>query len=76
MKIIYKINDHQGERTVAEHEFPIIIGAGPTADIRIAGLKADAEAAYIGLSQNRPFVQAGPSEVEVRYNRQKLEDSS
>ena len=76
MKIIYKINDHQGERTVAEHEFPIIIGAGPTADIRITGLKADAEAAYIGLSQNRPFVQAGPSGVEVRYNRQKLENSS
>ncbi len=76
MKIIYKIRDGRGERTLAEDGFPIIIGAGPTADIRITDLKADEEAAYIGLSQQRPFVQAGQSDVAVRYNQRKLDDSA
>ena len=56
MKIVYKIRDHKGERTVAEDRFPIIIGAGPGVDIRIPDLKKDEETAYIGLSNNRPFV--------------------
>ena len=76
MKILYKIRDGRGERTLAEDGFPIIIGAGPTADIRITDLKADEEAAYIGLSQQRPFVQAGQSDVAVRYNQRKLDDSA
>jgi len=76
LKILYKIRDREGERTVAEDGFPILIGAGPSADIRIADLKADEEAAYIGLAQQRPFVQAGPSEVMVLYNGQGLEGSA
>ena len=64
------------ERTVADEAFPIIIGAGPTADIRVDDFTADTEAAYIGLSASRPFVQPGPAGVEVRYNHQKLEDSA
>jgi hypothetical protein len=76
LKILYKIRNHKGERTVAADGFPIIIGAGPRADIQVPDLKADAEAAYIGLSQKRPFVQAGPSAVPVRYNGQRLEGSA
>ncbi len=76
MKTLYKIRDHKGERTLVEDRFPIIIGAGPTADIRIADLKKDAEAAYIGLSNERPFVQAGQSEVSVQYNGQRLLSSA
>ena len=76
MKIIYKIKDPKGERTVDEDRFPIIIGAGATADIRIPDLKTDAEAAYIGLSDKRPFVQTGQSEIAVQYNGQALAGSA
>jgi formylglycine-generating enzyme required for sulfatase activity len=75
LNIRYKIRDAEGERSVAEDGFPIIIGAGPTADIRISDLKAEAEVAYIGLSQKRPFVQVGQSDVAVYYNHRKLEES-
>jgi len=76
LNIRYKIRDAEGERTVAEDGFPIIIGAGPTADIRISDLKTEAEIAYIGLSQKRPFVQVGQSDVAVQYNHQKLDESA
>jgi formylglycine-generating enzyme required for sulfatase activity len=76
LNILYKIRNHKGERTIADDGFPIIIGAGPGADIQVMDLKADAEAAYIGLSQKRPFVQAGQSEVTVLYNGQRLEGSA
>jgi formylglycine-generating enzyme required for sulfatase activity len=72
----YIIRDHQGQRTVAGDEFPIIIGSGPTADIRIEGFTTDAQAAYISLSQNRSFVQSGQADVDVRYNHRKLEASA
>lgn len=75
MNIRYKIRDAEGERSVAEDGFPIIIGAGPTADIRISDLKSEAEVAYIGLSQKRPFVQVGQSDVTVQYNHRKLKES-
>jgi formylglycine-generating enzyme required for sulfatase activity len=76
LNTLYKIRNHKGERTIAEDGFPIIIGAGPGTDIQVVDLKADAEAAYIGLSQKRPFVQAGQSEVPVLYNGQRLEGSA
>ncbi|MEJ2099020.1 MAG: PEGA domain-containing protein [Desulfobacterales bacterium] len=76
MKIRYIIRDQHAQRTVAGDAFPIIIGSGPTADIRVDGLTTDTEAAYIGLSQNRLFVQTGQADVDLRYNHQKLEDSA
>jgi formylglycine-generating enzyme required for sulfatase activity len=71
----YKIIDRNGERSIAARAFPMVIGTGPTADIKITGLKADAEAAYIGLSQQRPFVQAGQVDVSVRHNGRELTGS-
>ncbi|MBW2479586.1 MAG: PEGA domain-containing protein, partial [Deltaproteobacteria bacterium] len=76
MNIRYKIQDAAGERSLTEDSFPIIIGAGPTADIRISDLKTEAEVAYIGLSQKRPFVQVGQSDAAVQYNHRKLDDSA
>ena len=75
MSIRYKIIDSRGERTIAANAFPIIIGTGPTAAINITELKPDTEAAYIGLSQQQPFVQAGTTGVDVRYNGRPLKDS-
>ena len=74
--MLYIIRDRQDQRTVAGGEFPIIIGRGPTADIRVDDLSTDVEAAYIGLSKNRPFVQTGQANIDLRYNHQKLEDSA
>jgi formylglycine-generating enzyme required for sulfatase activity len=76
LKVLYKIRDGRGERTLAEDGFPLIIGDGPTADIRSTDLKTDEEVAYIGLSQKRPFVQVGQSDVVVQYNHRKLDDSA
>jgi len=76
LKIRYKIRDDEGERIVAEAGFPIIIGTGPTADIRVRDLTTDADVAYIGLSQKRPFVQVGQSDVTVQYNHRNLDDSA
>jgi formylglycine-generating enzyme required for sulfatase activity len=76
LNTLYKIKNHKGERTLTEDGFPIVIGAGPGADIQVLDFKADAEAAYIGLSQNRPFVQTGQSEAAVLYNGQRLEGSA
>jgi len=75
LTIRYIIKDHSGKRTIPQDAFPIVIGAGPTAAIQITDLKSGTEAAYIDLSQNRPFVQAGHAGVAVSYNEQKLEDS-
>ncbi|MGD2098384.1 MAG: PEGA domain-containing protein [Desulfobacterales bacterium] len=71
----FKITDRNGERAIGASAFPIVIGAGPTAAIKIADLQADTEAAYIGLSQQRPFVQAAHVDVSVRYNGQQLRGS-
>ena len=68
--------DSRRERIIAEDEFPIIIGGGAAAHIRVDDLTNDVEAAYIGLSRNRPFVQAGQMAFDVRYNHRKLEDSA
>jgi formylglycine-generating enzyme required for sulfatase activity len=76
LKIRYKIRDNQDERTVAKNGFPIIIGASPTADIRVTGLTTDEDVAYIGISRNRPFLQVGPSGVPVQYNHRILDNSS
>ncbi len=71
----YKIIDRQGERTVTAEAFPLVIGAGPTAAIKISDLKSKAEAAFIGLSQQRPFLQAGHTDIAVTYNGRALTGS-
>jgi formylglycine-generating enzyme required for sulfatase activity len=76
LKVLYKVREGRRERTLAEDGFPLIIGSGPTADIRVTDLKTDAEVAYIGLSQQRPFVQVGQSGVAVQYNHRNLDDSA
>jgi formylglycine-generating enzyme required for sulfatase activity len=76
LNVLYKIREGSSERTIAEEGFPLIIGSGPTADIQIRDLKTDAQVAYIGLSQQRPFVQVGQSDVSVLYNHRKLDDSA
>jgi len=76
LNIRYKIRDAGGERSVAEDGFPVIIGAGATADIQVSDLKTDVEVAYIGLSQGRPFVQAGQSDIAMRYNQRNLDHST
>ena len=75
MKNYFKIRDRQGERNVAEEDFPIVIGGGPNADIRVDGLGERQEAAYIGLSEGKPFVQAAETGIAVNYNQAELKGS-
>ena len=72
----YIIRDSQGERRLSVDDFPIVIGSGASADIRIADPGGEREMAYIGLSQAHPFVQAASAETPVLLNAQKLKGSA
>ena len=76
LKYKYIIRDHQGERRLSPGDFPIVIGTGVAADIRIEAPGAEREMAYIGLSQAHPFVQAAAADIAVRHNAEKLQGSA
>ena len=65
MNIRYKIRDAEGERSVAEDGFPIIIGAGPTADIRISDLKAELGFSVLFISHDMPLLMDIASHIGV-----------
>jgi formylglycine-generating enzyme required for sulfatase activity len=75
LKFVYKIRDRNGERSLPEGNFPLVIGGNPAADIYLDGFNEQDEAAYIGLANDHPFVQAAESEITVLYNGMKLEGS-
>ena len=70
-----KIRDHEGERALREDDFPLLIGGGPGAGIRIEGLGVHEEAGHIGLSEGRPYVTSKEKGIPVWYNGQRLEGS-
>ena len=76
LKSEYVIRDHTGERGLSIDDFPIVIGAGASADIRIEDRNADREVAYIDLAQAHPFIQAAPSETPLWYNGERLQSSA
>jgi formylglycine-generating enzyme required for sulfatase activity len=76
LNVYCKIRDSRGERSLQKHDFPIFIGGGPAAGIRIAGLAEHEEVAHIGLSEERPTVQAAQMGVPVWYNGERLEGSA
>jgi formylglycine-generating enzyme required for sulfatase activity len=75
VKVVYKIRELNQDREVAEENFPIVVGGSPSADILLKDLAAHADAAYIGLADGHPFVQAAESETVVLFNDKKLEGS-
>jgi len=75
LKYIYKIEDHAGERLIQQVDFPIVIGGGPTADIHLPEMDAKIEAAYIGLTEDHPFVQSAETAIRVLYNGEELKTS-
>jgi hypothetical protein len=75
VKYGYKIRELNQDREVAEENFPIVVGGSPSADILLKDLAAYADAAYIGLADGHPFVQAAESETVVLFNDKKLEGS-
>jgi formylglycine-generating enzyme required for sulfatase activity len=75
VKVVYKIRELNQDREVAEENFPIVVGGSPSADILLKDLAAYADAAYIGLADGHPFVQAAESETVVLFNEKKLEGS-
>jgi formylglycine-generating enzyme required for sulfatase activity len=75
LKVFCKIRGSRGERSLNEHDFPILIGGSPSAGIRIAGLAEHEEAAYIGLSEGRCQVQAAEMGIPVWHNGERLKGS-
>jgi formylglycine-generating enzyme required for sulfatase activity len=72
----YIIKDRDSERVISIDNFPIVIGGGAAAHIRIEDPDAAPQMAYIGLAQDHPFVQGAPSETAIRYNNQRLQGSA
>jgi formylglycine-generating enzyme required for sulfatase activity len=72
---VFKIRDAAGERKIQAGDFPIIAGSGAGAHITLGDLDENQDALYIGLSENRLFVQPAESGVSVLYNRQQLKGS-
>ena len=75
MKFAYKIRELDQEREVAEENFPLVVGGPPSADILLKDLPVHTDAAYIGLADGHPFVQAADSETPVLLNDEKLQGS-
>lgn len=73
MTLTYKIRDNRGERTLTEHDFPVILGSTTAAGIFINGLDKNVEAAVITLDKTYPLVQPVVPDVPVLYNGKKLE---
>ena len=57
MKPVVQIEDATGSRRVEANELPLAIG-GAQADLRLAGSSSPEPLAWIGVSDDRPFVQA------------------
>ena len=75
LTVFCKIRESGVERSLDEHDFPILIGGSPSAGIRIAGLGEDEEAASIGLSEGRCQVQAAKRGIPVWHNGERLKGS-
>ncbi|UCB50955.1 MAG: PEGA domain-containing protein [Deltaproteobacteria bacterium] len=75
MKVLCKIRDSRGERSLGEHDFPVLIGGSLSAGIRIAGLGEHEEASYIGWSEGRFYVQAAEMGIPVWHNGERLKGS-
>jgi len=70
-----KIRDRQGERMLGRGDFPLLIGGGPAAGIRLGGLRAEEEAAQVGFSEGRLVVQSREGGIPVWHNGERLQGS-
>jgi formylglycine-generating enzyme required for sulfatase activity len=71
----FKIHDASGEIIVRAEDFPIVAGGSADAHIVLGDVNESEDALYVGLSENRLFVQPASPNVSVVYNRRILTGS-
>ncbi len=61
------IDDPEGRRTVSPDDLPLSLG-GPDAGIRLPGVAAGEPAAWLGISEQELFIEAGKGDAPVACN--------
>ena len=69
------IHDIRGRRTCTDADFPLAIGGGSQADIRLPDMQADATFAFVARSESNIFIQPADDALAVFHNEQILTDS-
>jgi formylglycine-generating enzyme required for sulfatase activity len=69
------IHDIRGRRTCTDADFPLRIGSGSQADIRLPDMETSATFAFIARSESHVFVQPADDAPPVLHNDQILSDS-
>ena len=69
------IHDIRGRRTCTDADFPLAIGGGAQADIRLPDMESDATFAFVARSESHIFVQPADEALLVLHNEQVLTDS-
>jgi hypothetical protein len=69
------IHDARGKRTCSSAGFPLRIGEGAEADIRLPGFSGDAVHVFLGISDGHVFAQPAGDSASVYLNEQPLGDS-
>jgi formylglycine-generating enzyme required for sulfatase activity len=69
------IHDIRGRRTCTDADFPLAIGGGSQADIRLPDMQADATFAFVARSESHIFIQPADDALPVFHNEQILTDS-
>ena len=69
------IHDIRGRRTCTDADFPLAIGTGSQADIRLPTRATDATFAFVARSDSHIFVQPADQALPVFHNDQILSDS-
>jgi len=69
------IHDIRGRRTCTDADFPLAIGAGSQADIRLPDRETNATFAFVGRSESHIFIQPADDALPVIHNDQVLTDS-
>ena len=66
------IHDIRGRRICTDADFPLAIGGGSQADIRLPDIQADTTFAFIGRSESHIFIQPVDEALPVLHNDQVL----
>ena len=69
------IYDIRGRRTCTDADFPLAIGGGSQADIRLPDMEANATFAFVGRSESHVFIQPADEALQVFHNDQVLTNS-
>jgi formylglycine-generating enzyme required for sulfatase activity len=69
------IHDVRGRRTCTDADFPLAIGAGPHADIRLPGAEGAAVYAFVARSDAHIFIQPAEQAPPVYHNEEPVTES-